>query len=253
MVKLTQRQLETVEALRNAGAEETPADWRALGLNLAAVKALIGKGLLLPPPGEEFPYRNTYYRGGVQPTRTVLLSAAEVEGPGKAKKAKGTCPCCLRAMSLKDRKVVRHGWKEVGGGYGRGRGWHAGRCFGVAYPPLEVSSAGTTDLLAVIEAELLPEAEAELERLKNRPAEITFSYRGLDPKTRRYSELTRTLPYDGVSLEKGARVFSGRAKSYAYQLTLKIRNAERDLSSLRKDAETLREVLRTWEPKPLLP
>lgn len=50
----------------------------------------------------------------------------------------GTCACCLRNVKLLDLKIVDHGFKILG--Y-----YRAGSCFGVGYPPIEVSPVGAVE------------------------------------------------------------------------------------------------------------
>lgn len=60
----------------------------------------------------------------------------------------GTCPCCFLNVKLKNGYTVLHGYKRPGDGA------TSGRCFGVGYPPFEVSREGTRDYLAVIQQEI---------------------------------------------------------------------------------------------------
>ena len=53
----------------------------------------------------------------------------------------GTCSCCNRNIKLKDLKVVDHGFQVNGGRHGQ--------CYGVNYHPIEVSTAGLENLLAL--------------------------------------------------------------------------------------------------------
>jgi hypothetical protein len=243
-----------VETLRSAGALEAPVDWRALKVNGNALKGLIERGIVLPPEGESFSWRRGYcYGNGPVPTRTVRLDPGKVAAlsaaPAPAPKPTGTCPCCFRSMALKGGKVVRHGWKEIGGGYGRGRGWHSGSCFGArGFEPFEVSNRGTLEFVAVLRT-YLPEAEAELARLVARPQRIRFTYRGVDPVTRRYTDLVSELEDDGGSLDALSPYMSGRSKSYAYQLSLLINAQQRELSALRSDIQTLSEKAESWTKK----
>jgi hypothetical protein len=251
-MKITKTMAKFLEVLRSAGALENPVDWRALKVNGNALKSLIERGIVVPPAGEKFGYRSGYcYGNGPVPTKLVRLDPEKVAAaavPADAKPAKKTCPCCFRAMTVKSGKVVRHGWKEIGGGYGRGRGWHSGSCWGVGFPPFEVSTEGTESLLAKLVDDVVPAAEAELARLEARPAKITFSYRGVCPETRRYTDLMRTLEDDGVALDEVENLYSGRDRSYAYQLSRKIAAEKRYLDSLRKDVETLRKAIADWKP-----
>ena len=50
-----------------------------------------------------------------------------------------TCPFCVRPLQHRRGLLVRHGWREVGGGTGFGRGWHQGQCPGVGDVCLDVS------------------------------------------------------------------------------------------------------------------
>ncbi len=56
----------------------------------------------------------------------------------------GTCPACGRNIKLESGAMVAHGY-EISGG------WRNGSCFGVGYPPIEVSDEGVKALLAFCE------------------------------------------------------------------------------------------------------
>jgi hypothetical protein len=62
----------------------------------------------------------------------------------------GTCPCCFRNIKLKDKSaampaMVLHGYKRPGWGSVHGR------CYGVDWPPFELSPSGTEHLINVLD------------------------------------------------------------------------------------------------------
>ena len=71
---------------------------------------------------------------------------------------KGTCGACFRKMALDaNGRVLRHGWREVGGRRvgSYGNVYHTGNCFGCGRLPFEVSADCTRDFVAEV---LLPMA-----------------------------------------------------------------------------------------------
>jgi hypothetical protein len=176
---------------------------------------------------------------GRKPTKPTKakLEALEKEA------AKRTCPCCFRAMQVKDGKMVRHGWKESGGRrQGEyGNAWHVGECFGVSYAPYEVSDLGTRKFLEYLE-EIEKQEVASLERLNARPAEMSYSKR-VRKDMRWVNEIVKVQD-DGKPLK---RSYSPET-TYANVLLDAIYNKEQDLKFLRRDMATLRKAIEDWKP-----
>ena len=87
-----------------------------------------------------------------------------------------TCPFCLRTHKNKSGSLVRHGWHEVGGGAGYGRGWQTGPCIGWRDVCLDVSDeAGIKHVGSwqkVIDGLGLDIADAEANKVKGYRTEV---------------------------------------------------------------------------------
>lgn len=65
----------------------------------------------------------------------------------------GTCPVCFESVAVRSGDMVLHGYRRPGSGS------VSGRCFGLGYPPFEVSPEGTIAYLKEIEREKKAVAE----------------------------------------------------------------------------------------------
>jgi len=108
------------------GNRPTPALWKWLKAQPSYMAAMTG-GAAAPAPAPA-PSR------GPSPQRTLENT--------------GTCPCCFKNQKLKGGGMVLHGYRAPGLGAG-----FQGNCFGVGYPPFEVSAEGTKAYKGVILAE----------------------------------------------------------------------------------------------------
>lgn len=169
-------------------------------------------------------------------------SEAKLEALAK-EAAKMTCPCCFRAMVVKDGKIVRHGWKEAGGRRAGqyGNTWHMGECFGVGYEPYEVSDLGTRKFKEYLEGVLVQE-EKGLENLKARPAKLHYQKRVR--RNMRWETEMVTVEDDGQPLE---RSYSSSEPTYADVLLDAIYRQEQKLKALRSDIATLTTAIEQWK------
>jgi hypothetical protein len=68
--------------------------------------------------------------------------------PGNPNKVVKTCACCFRSIAISEGKMVHHGYQRPGGGR------QTESCWGIRFPPLEVSSEGLVWILDVFEKQL---------------------------------------------------------------------------------------------------
>lgn len=185
----------------------------------------------------------------VKELKSQVVKGRKPSKPSKAKlealakeAAKMTCPCCFRAMVVKDGKIVRHGWREAGGRRAGqyGNTWHVGECFGVGYEPYEVSDKGTRAFRKYL-GEILVQEEQGLENLKARPAKLHYEKRVR--RNMRWENEMVTVEDDGAPLERSY----GQDKTYADVLLDAIYRQEMRLKALRQDIETLDKMIKNWK------
>lgn len=134
-------------------------------------------------------------------------------------RGEGTCPCCFKKQKVKDGKMVLHGYKAPGLGAS-----FQGQCFGVGYPPFEVSPKGTEAYKAEIEGEAR-KARQVVEKVR----------RGEVPELPHPLYVSRRLRKEDASPEEWAR---------AIQQALP--GAERQAENYEREAERLEGVIRRW-------
>ena len=86
---------------------------------------------------------------------------------------KGTCGACFRKMALDaNGRVLRHGWREVGGRRvgDYGNVYHTGNCFGCGRLPFEVSPDCTRDFVAEVLLPMALDTGSRIDALALNPA-----------------------------------------------------------------------------------
>jgi hypothetical protein len=146
----------------------------------------------------------------------------------------GTCPCCFRNIKLKDKsnelpKMVLHGYKRPG--------WGAvqGRCYGVAWPPYELSSDGTKNLVKVLGGQKKSYQEL-LHRLQS------GAIKSLRVERNVYSEYKPTTKIEEI--EPGHPEWDRVLKS-------RITETERILDAIKRDLVFFKEKVGSWKLAPL--
>jgi len=138
----------------------------------------------------------------------------------------GTCSCCfanhkLRLLAGKTvPQMVLHGYQRPGWGY------VVGQCFGLKYPPFELSCEGTKALQLHLEGRVVAETEY-LRKLKA-------------------GEITTLSAYSShnAPLKAGDFGWDRRVES-------EVHSTERTIKSLKADIETLTKLIADWKPTPL--
>ena len=145
----------------------------------------------------------------------------------------GTCGCCNRNIKLNGAgRIWDHGYEIEGRGRGMRGGYGykvGGSCFGVGYPPIEVSDEVWVALLAKMERDLVSLPQ----RIVNQTAHV----KGLPQPVDKHS----------WQMSKDEQVVAERyhaAKGYLGRLKLYLKCLPRDISEMK-----LR--IASWAPKPL--
>jgi hypothetical protein len=141
----------------------------------------------------------------------------------------GTCPCCFRNIKLKSRGgeedylMVLHGYRRPGWGS------TVGRCWGVDFPPFELSPKGTQMLLKEHLEPALESAEKELRRCKAGEVDKLYNER---------SQKWITEETEGPG-------------HWKHLLEVHEVNTENKVKYLKRDIESLEKLIRGWKKQPL--
>lgn len=136
----------------------------------------------------------------------------------------GSCPCCFRNIKLKQTTgnalplMVPHGYQRPGWGY------HVGNCYGVNYPPFELSTEGTKHLLTEVLTPRLKGQKEFLERLE--------------------SGEVNTLHDNLKKIERGD-------PGWDRFLRNKIAEVKREVDNLERDIDQLSKMVARWKEEPL--
>jgi hypothetical protein len=135
----------------------------------------------------------------------------------------GICPCCFRGVDLTSGKLIskhwykRPGWAEV-----------AVDCYGVGYPPFEVSSEGTKDLVPILRKRISWYEDVLRDLKAGRVKELWVH--GWKQK------LTKVISED---------------PDWEAALTDRTDKTELRIASLVKDIQLLSRLIAAWEPQAL--
>ena len=141
----------------------------------------------------------------------------------------GTCGCCNRNIKLNAaRQMWDHGYQVEGRGYGYGQKV-GGSCFGVGYPPIELSPKVWEDMLAGM-VELLPRLPGQIEVM-------TTKLKGMDKPVQKMSwQMTK----DEAAYAEDYNLL--KATLFQTKSTLK---------TLPGDIEAMRVRIAEWTARPL--
>lgn len=164
--------------------------------------------------------------------RSVLRSEENPTGPS------GTCQVCFKRQKTRDGLMVLHGYQRPGHGY------IVGECWGVSYPPFEISAERTQAFLD------------ELQRIKRQKEEHLHKLQANEYETLLY------VPYWGgygtkkpsVQIAKGAKEdFREHIPSFEEHRRNLIFHAEQDIKHLSSDVQTYSKAIADWKPVPWPP
>ncbi len=137
----------------------------------------------------------------------------------------GTCPVCGRNIKLEGGAMVAHGYQMSGYNHS---GFRSGNCFGVGYPPIEVSDKGVRAFRAM--------AISQLERTENALAKLPNMTELYLPSHRVTKTRNKTTRGDS-DFDQVVKAESQRMKS--------------EISALKSEIRHCDEVIENWYPKAL--
>lgn len=158
-----------------------------------------------------------------------LLQAADYLKPrtlkGREPKAKAapanpnkdvkTCPCCFRTIAVRNGKMVHHGYERPGDGS------QTSSCWGISFPPLEISMEGLDSLIA-----------------------------HLQQKVKSYTEVLKKLPdADKITLHRGGRTFDTFLPTdtkWAWALERKKAEYDGHIQQVRQDLSVCKREHKRW-------
>lgn len=141
-------------------------------------------------------------------------SAKKGTPPDLLSRGLGTCSCCFGEFHVRNEKMVRHGQRKI-----QDYMWSA-TCYGVAYPPLEISTQGLEDLIG------------RYERGREQLNEEIANPDAIEVVPLRNKEGVRRL-------NKGEAGFDKALDAYLAQ-------RKRDVQDMAADLEILRDRLEHW-------
>lgn len=156
--------------------------------------------------------------------------AEREEAKPKTRSGSGTCPCCFRNIKIKDRGaqpplIVLHGYRRPGWGQIQGR------CYGVNFPPFELSTEGTDHLIKILRDRVDNQSEF-LSKLK--AGQVKELY---EPPRGNYDKDLRKVTSEDP---KWPRILSSR-----------IEEVTRDVEKLKQDIALLQDLVAKWKLLPL--
>jgi hypothetical protein len=155
-------------------------------------------------------------KGKVVKGRAPSTGPSKPENPNKLVK---TCPCCFRPIAVVRGKMAHHGYERPG------HGNQTASCWGIRFPPLEVSNEGLVWMIGEFERQL--RLADKTWRHRNKIAEITT----LNLARTKLVTVTRDMP-------EWDRTYD----AWLYDL-------ERQRRGLRSNIATARERLDAWKPE----
>lgn len=143
-----------------------------------------------------------------------LVRIEPYEGPAeRSRDNTGTCSVCFRNIKLDKKAMALHGYRRPGIGH------IYGSCFGVKYPPYEVSTEGCKAWKLVL--------EHEKKNVNEHLAEL------------RSGKIHEVSPYGGRSVKRGAPGWEDALNSTIVQYAQHLREVEEDI-------ETSEKATRLW-------
>jgi len=160
-----------------------------------------------------------------------VLESLQMEAPQKAEPRTrdntGSCPCCFRNIKLKDATgerlptMVNHGYQRPGWGQ------NEGNCYGVGFPPFELSPEGTKHVVGVLQNNLQA-VEAALVRFR-------------DPNLNSLS----------VAEGRTFRTITPESPDWARELKSRIEENTSRAKWLKSDIKDFTRLINEWKQEPL--
>jgi hypothetical protein len=144
-------------------------------------------------------------------------SAKKGTPPDLLSRGLGTCSCCFGEFHVRNEKMVRHGQRKV-----QDYMWSA-TCYGVAYPPLEISTLGLEDFIGRYE-------------------------RGREQLTAEIGD-PDAIQSVSIKTKDGARKLNRGEPGFDKALDAYLVKLQRDVKDMTADLEILRDRLEHWSMK----
>ena len=155
-----------------------------------------------------------YLKGHLIKGRAPSIRPAAPVNPDKDVK---TCPCCFRSIAVRGGKMVHHGYDRPGNGQ------QTASCWGIEYPPLEVSTKGLEWLIGFHDTEL----KKDIRLLEELPNATKISFLVHTPKLR-----LETITKDEEGWQRAYDIRQGEL--------------EGDIRNRRYNLKVLRRNLKEW-------
>ncbi len=144
----------------------------------------------------------------------------------------GLCPICERDIKVRDDRLVHHGYRRPGDGEIHGD------CFGVNYPPYELSPDAAVDYAFRVAAPMVTHRERAVQYLGEPP---------YNPPT-----LSFTVGYKfGLPIKEAKTQDQVDRYEWEHQLKMSRVNAANALEWAEEDLMRLERLIAKWEPSPL--
>jgi len=217
--------------------------WKLTAPNGKSVQLLLpmdDRAELAPPGNTKMPRLFTFgYKNGLQEAAQDLLAQMGEEGAEavlpksqRTRENTGTCPVCFGNYKLKYGKMVLHGYtRPPSWGGGRSYGPHHGECFGVGYPPYELSAEGCQAYLDKALKPSLKKARGYLRDLQS--GKITQ----LEVQERRRGRNMETIGPDDDRWDQA--------------LDTALWHAKRSVDGLEVEIDRFGKLIKSWSPSPL--
>lgn len=167
---------------------------------------------------------------------------------------RGTCPACMGEYQLfgKDGGTVvgKHGWREVGGRQvGQyGLATHVGECFGVGFPPFEISPEGTWAYLLQL---VYPHCLGQIAYLTRLEARCSVRVEEKDGERTKFVELTAENEAGAKRVTLYRRTGTVHTTRYEQVRAAKVEETEADLRRSFDVGVGLTRIALAWAPADL--
>lgn len=157
----------------------------------------------------------------------------------------GTCPACFGGFKLRSRRDAEHPLLVLHGYERPGLGYVNGRCFGVDYPPFELSPEGSKAWLKELVSTLkgLVETQASLKKTLREPTSKRKQIEFFSQKGDHSLHHERFTP-DHPDWDKAVKRYRAKAED---DLAATVRSS----TEVKAEIKDLKRRIATWKPREL--
>lgn len=165
-------------------------------------------------------------------------AAARAAGTLAPEVPSGTCQVCFNQQKTHGRLLVLHGYKRPG------TGWIEGRCWGVEFPPFEVSCERTKAFVEQLHRIRVDEEEV-----------LVYHKKGADYYYHHPQKGYRVKEPEPIKVERGTAAVGYKyghdyVPSYEELRAAAIHESESKLNQIRSDIRIYEEKVASWKPVP---